>query len=157
CRREEKIKLEATDETEPMLVSTVQAGDPKASMQMIKGFHGVEQGSWRWTMGRFSVTLKTPAGAGERGAALVVKLSVPDPVTQRLKRTTLNASIQNTPVGSATYTTAGEQTFRTDVPPAVLKNEAVTVEFALEPFLAAGTLDGRELGVIFVSASLNTK
>ena len=53
---------------EPLL-STVHAADPKSSIQLIKGFHGVEQNSWRWTMGRFAVTLKPPIGAAEQGAA----------------------------------------------------------------------------------------
>jgi hypothetical protein len=157
CRREEKIKLEETDESQPILTSTVHAGDPKAAMQLIKGFHGIEQNAWRWTMGHFAVTLQIPAGAAERGGNLVVKFSTPEAVMQKLKKTTLSAVIQKTPIGSATYTAAGEQIFRADVPATLLQGDAVSVEFSLEPFLPAGSLDGRELGVIFVSAALEPK
>jgi hypothetical protein len=157
CRREEKIKLEATDESQPVLASTVHAADPKTSMQLTNGFHGIEQNAWRWTMGHFAVTLQAPAGAKERGAVLVMKFSAPDVVMQKLKKTTLTALVQKTAVGTATYTSAGEQTFRADVPAALLNSDAVNVEFSLDPFLPAGALDGRELGVVFVSASLEPK
>jgi hypothetical protein len=157
CRREEKIKLEATEESQPVVMTTVTAADPKVAMQFIKGFHGVEQNAWRWTMGKFALTLQTPEGAGTKGATLVLKFSAPEVVMQKLKKTALSASIQNTVVGSSTYTSAGEHTFRADVAPTLLKSEAITVEFALDPVLPAGTLDGRELGVIFVSAALEPK
>ena len=157
CRREEKIKLEETDESQPVLNSTANAADPRTAMQFIRGFHGVEQNAWRWTMGNFAVTLLAPPGARERGATVTLKFSIPDSVIERLKKTTLSASIQKTPIGSTTYATAGEQIFRADVPAALLKGEAVNVEFSLNPFLPAGSLDGRELGVIFVSASLEAK
>lgn len=157
CRREEKIKLEATDESPPILMSTVQAGDPRASLQLIKGFHGVEQNAWRWTMGQFAISLQPPGGATERGATLVMKFSVPEAATSRLKKTTLTASIGKTVIGTATYTAPGEQTFTAEVSAALVNNDVATVEFALDPFLAAGTLDGRELGVIFVSASLEPR
>lgn len=157
CRREEKIKIEATDESQPVLTSTVLAADPKSAMQLIKGFHGVEQNAWRWTTGHFAVTLQLPAGASERGATLVMKFSTPDAVMQKLKKTTLSAEVQRTKVGSAIYTSAGDQTFRAEIPAALLKGEAQTVEFSLDPFLPAGSLDGRELGVIFVSAALEAK
>jgi hypothetical protein len=157
CRREEKIKMEPTDESQAVLASTVHAADPKAAMQLTKGFHPVEQNAWRWTLGNFAIAFAPPAGAAERGATLNVKISVPEPVLDRVKKTTLSASIQGSAVGSATYTSAGEQTFSADIPSALLKSDAVTVEFALDPFVAAGTMETRELGIIFVSAGMESK
>lgn len=157
CRREEKIKMEPTDESQAVLASAVHAADPKAAMQLTKGFHPVEQNAWRWTLGRFAIAFAPPEGAAERGATLNVKISVPEPVLDRVKKTTLSASIQGSAVGSATYTSAGEQTFSADIPAALLKSDAVTVEFALDPFVAAGTMENRELGIIFVSSSLDAK
>jgi hypothetical protein len=157
CRRDEKIKLEATDESQPTLAATVHAADPSTGMQLVRGFHAIEQNAWRWTMGQFAVTLQPPAGAADRGASLVVKLSVPETILQKVNKTTLSASVQKKPIGSQTYTTSGEQTFRADIPPALIRSEGVTVEFSLDPFLPGGTLDGRELGIVFVSASLEPK
>jgi hypothetical protein len=157
CRREEKIKMEPTDESQAVLASTVHAADPSAAMQLTKGFHPVEQNAWRWTLGRFAIAFAPPAGAAARGATLTVKISVPEPILDRVKKTTLTASIAGTSVGSSTYASAGEQTFSADVPASLLKSDAVTVEFALEPFVAAGTMENRELGIIFVSASMEAK
>ena len=159
CRREEKIQLEPTEEAPATLLSTVHAADPKSSIQLIKGFHGVEQNSWRWTMGRFAVTLKPPMGAAEQGAAVVLKFSIPDAVLQKTKTKTmtLTASVQNTTLGKQTYKSAGEYTFTADVPANLLKSEAITVDFSLDQFLSAGAVDARELGIVFVSAGLESK
>ena len=157
CRREEKIKLEATDESQPVLTNVVHAADPKTAMQLVKGFHGVEQNAWRWTMGHFAITFQVPAGAAERGATLALKFSIPDAAIQKLTKTAVSASIQKTVVGSTTYSAGGEQTFNADVPATLLKGDAVTVEFSLDPFMPAGSLYGRELGVIFVSSALEAK
>jgi hypothetical protein len=157
CRREEKIKLEPTDESTPALVSTVQASDTKAAVQLVRGFHALEQNSWRWTMGRFVVALRPPAGSSDRGATLTLKFTLPQPVIDNVKSTTIRASIQNTPVGSQTYSNPGEQTFTADVPAKLLKGDAATVEFTMDHFLSAGTVDGRELGIVFVSVGLEAK
>jgi hypothetical protein len=157
CRREEKIQLEPTEEAPGTLLSTAHAADPKSSIQLIKGFHGVEQNSWRWTMGRFAVTLKPPMGAAEQGAAVVLKFSIPDAVLQKTKSMTLTASVQNTTLGKQTYKSAGEYTFTADVPANLLKGEATTVDFSLDQFLPAGAVDARELGIVFVSAGLESK
>jgi hypothetical protein len=157
CRREEKIKLEATEESPKALASSVNAADPEASLQLIKGFHGIEHNSWRWTLGRFAVTLKPPPGAADKGGTLAVKFSIPDALLQKSKTLTLSASAQNTPVGKQTYKSPGEYTFNADVPPNLLKGEATTFDFALDPFLPAGAVDARELGIVFVSAELESK
>jgi hypothetical protein len=135
----------------------VHAADPKASMQLTRGFHSVEQNSWRWTMGAFAITLRPPSGSAERGARLTAKLSMPDAVLQKVKQPTLTATIQKKPIGSHTFTTPGDFNFQADVPAELLKNDAVTVEFSLQPHLPAGAVDGRELGLVFVSAGLEPK
>jgi hypothetical protein len=157
CRRDEKIKLEPTDESAPNITSTVHAADPKASVQLLKGFHGIEHNSWRWTMGRFAIALKPPAGAKEKGAVLVLKFTIPDSLLQNSKTETITVRVQNTEVGKQVYKAAGEYTFTADVPAALLKDDTVTAEFVLDPYLAAGTIDARELGVVFVSAALEAK
>jgi hypothetical protein len=82
---------------------------------------------------------------------------MPDAVLQKVKQPTLTATIQKKPIGSHTFTAPGEFNFQADVPAELLKNDAVTVEFSLEPHLPAGALDGRELGLVFVSAGLEAK
>ena len=157
CKRREPVRLQETDEAAPVLLSTVHTADPKSAIQLLKGFHAVEQNAWRWTMSKFAVTLKTPPGANQKGGTVVMKLVVPDSVLSTAKSTTLSAAIGPTPIGSATYNKPGEQTFTADVPASLLGTEAVTVDFALSHFLPPSSVDQRELGVIASSISLDPK
>ena len=159
CNRNkrEKVKVELTDESSTQLASVVHVADPRASVQLIKGFHDVEQNAWRWTMGKFSVTLRPPKGAAERGAALQLKFTVPDPVLEKVKSVTLTANVNGTPVEGETYSKPGEYTYARDVPASALNAEAVTVNFALDKFLTPGSVDQRELGVVVASVGLEAK
>jgi hypothetical protein len=157
CKRREPIRLKETEETPASLESTVHVADPKAAIQLVKGFHGVEQNSWRWSMGQFSVTLLPPSGSSERGANLVVKFTLPEAVIAKVKTTTLTASIGGALLGSATYSTAGQYTFTADVAVSRLGRDAVTVDFALSNFLPAGSVDSRELGLVVSSIGLEAK
>lgn len=156
CRPPDNIKLEATDESAVTLASSIHAADPEAAIQLLKGFHSIEQGSWRWTMGQFALTLRPPPGAAENGATLIVKFSIPGAVSSHLKGATLTASLRESEVGRKTYTEAGEYTFTTDIPATLLRGEAATFAFSLDRHVPAGTVDARELGVIFLSASLES-
>jgi hypothetical protein len=126
-------------------------------VQLIRGFHGLEQNSWRWTMGKFVVTLKPPAGSADKGAKLTLNFSLPEAVLDKVKSTTLTASMQNTNLGSQAFSKPGDHSFTVEVPPTLLKTEAATAEFAMDRFLPAGTVDGRELGLVFVSVGLESK
>jgi hypothetical protein len=149
--------LQETDESGVEISSTVHMSDPKAAIQLLKGFHGVEQNSWRWTMGTFSVTLKPPAASKDKGATLNMKFTLPGAVVSHVKSTTLTAIVLGKPIGSQTYEAAGEYTFTADVPAAVFTSDAVTVDFALTRFLPAGTADPRELGVVASTITLEPK
>jgi len=148
CRRQEVIHPEPTEEGSVSLSSVVNMADLAVNMQLVRGFHQVEQNAWRWTMGRFAVTLRTPEGAGQKGAKLVARFSVPDAALQRLGPITLTALIGQTPVGKITASTPGQYALETEIPASQLLRETVTFDFVLDKFLAAGTLDTRELGVI---------
>jgi hypothetical protein len=50
-----------------------------------------------------------------------------------------------------------EHRFVADVPPATLGAEAVLIDFSLDRYLAAGTVDNRELGIIVTSVALEPK
>src|SRR3954454_15795723 len=103
CKRREPVRLEPTDESSQTLSSSVEMGDPKAAVQLIKGFYDVEQNAWRWTAGKFAVTLRAPAGSKSNGARLVAKLNIPEAVIGKVYSTTLSASINGSPIGSQTY------------------------------------------------------
>jgi hypothetical protein len=157
CKRRDPVRLQETDEGPIVLSSTVHMSDPKTAIQLLKGFHTVEQNAWRWTMGKFSVTLKPPVGASQKGAALSVKFTLPDAVVSNVKTTTLTASVGGQELGSKTYNAAGDYTFTADVPASAFTSDAVTVDFALSNFLQAGTFDGRELGIVASTIALEPK
>jgi hypothetical protein len=156
CRPREKIRTEPTEENLNLL-SEVHMADPAASRQLIRGFHPLEQNSWRWTQGKFAVILQPPAGSEKTGAQVSVQLTVPPPVVERLKGVTLAILLNGVQLGSATWRNPGEYTFSADVPSASLGTEPVTFDFVLDRFLAAGAVDSRELGLIVSSVSLRKR
>jgi len=158
CRsRHTKVKVEATEEEAPSLASTVHVADPRAAAQLISGFYGIEDQSWRWTAGKFSVLLRPPRSASQKGASLQFKFAVPDPVISHLKSIALTATVNGTALPTEKYTAAGEYTYTKDVPPELLAGEAVKVEFALDKSLPPGSVDQRELGVVAQSVGFEPK
>jgi len=153
CRPRDKIRLEPTQET-LNLKSAVHMADPEIVPQLISGFHPLEQNSWRWTTGKFAVMLKPPASA-PAGAHLTVRLSVPEAVLRHTGPVTLTAALNGATLGSATWTAAGEYTFAAQVPANQLGADPITIDFALDKFLAAGTVETRELGLIVSSVEIS--
>ncbi|MBI3280269.1 MAG: hypothetical protein HYZ57_10555 [Acidobacteria bacterium] len=157
CKCKDKIRVETTEESGTTLASTVHVADPQASVQLLKGFHEVEQNAWRWTTGRFSVTLRPPIRAAEKGATLQVKFALPEAVIDRVKSTTLTANVNGAPLAGETYSKPGDYTYSRDVPASALAGDAVTAEFALNKFLPPGAVDQRELGIVVSSIGLEPK
>ena len=91
CKRKQPVKVEVVEEEAPQLATVIHVADPKATVQLVKGFYELEQNSWRWTAGKFAVALRPPRGASERGAVLQLKLAVADAVLERVKSMTVKA------------------------------------------------------------------
>ena len=136
CKRKKKQQVEYVDEGTGQLASTVNVANPRTAIQLVRGFHDIENGAWRWTMGKFAITLHPPKNASEKGAYLTMKFVIPDTVLARHKSIVFSATVNGTPLEPATYTTAGDQEYRKSVPAAALKGEAVPVEFSLDRFIA---------------------
>src|SRR5271157_2393710 len=62
------------------LQSTLNMSDPRIAGQLVDGFYGVEAGAWRWTARQFSVKLRNPEGAAQKGGTLRLVLTVPPAV-----------------------------------------------------------------------------
>jgi len=150
-------KSQATVEEAPAVSSVLQTADPKAAPQLLKGFYDVEAGSWRWTAGKFSVSLSPPAGAPERGARLILRLTVPDPVIQKAGPVKLSASVEGTPLAGETFSKPGQYVFSRDVPASALGKRVVVVDFALDKFLPPSGSDERELGVVVSAVGFEAK
>ena len=145
CKRKKKS---AANEEPTGLATMLHAADPRAAVQLLRGFHNVEAGAWRWTMKSFAVTLKAPAGAQAKGATLVLKFALPEVILQKLGPVTVTAKVGNEQLPPETFSAAGDQTYTKEVPASALKDEAITVEFTLDKALAPSEQDQRELGVI---------
>lgn len=125
--------------------------DEKVSPQLLEGFYGLEDKSWRWTAGHFSALLSTPPRASQDGAVLKVQLSIPKPLIDRVKTTTLTAEVAGTRLSPESFTQPGSFVFVRDVPAKLLSEDSLRVDFSLDRFLPAGSIDGRELGLVVTS------
>lgn len=147
CRRHRRVTVQTTEEA-PSLASVVATADPHAVKQLMSGFYGVEQNSWRWTAGRFSVLLRPPRTAARNGAVLQLKFAIPDVAFPRLKGVSLSAYVNGTALTPETYTQAGQFTYSRDVPANLLAGDVARVDFSLDKTIAPTAADRRELGVV---------
>lgn len=138
-------------------MTSVKMNDAAGAGQLLSGFYGIEGNAWRWTAGHFALLMKTPPAAAQKGAVLTFALAIPDVIAQKLGAVKLSAAAGGKELKSETYSKAGSYTFTADIPPDALAKETVTIEFAMNKSLAPSPQDGRELGLIASSASLDTK
>lgn len=157
CKRSKKARVETVEEDQQQLLTMINTGDPRASVQLLKGFHEIETDGWRWTKGAFSVTLRTPPNASKAGARLEFRFTLPDAVLGKTGPVTLKAKIAGVELDPQTYSQAGEHVYQREIPATSLPAEAVTIDFELDKFLAAGQVELRELGVIASTVGLLQK
>ena len=147
------------DEGEPVakapLVSVLKMSDPSAKDQLAKGFYQLEANAWRWAAGSFSVVLKTPPGAAQKGATLTLALTVSDAVLKQVHSQSLTAAVGATILKSEKYVDAGSHTFTADIPATALAGDTVTIDFSLDNSLPPGT-DRREMGIIVSSVGIES-
>ncbi len=155
CNRQ--VKVEQNDAEGPQITSLVHTGDPKSETQLVNGFYGIEQGAWRWTAQQFSVLLRPPAGAAQKGATLKMQLSVSDATITALKTITLSGTAGGATLSPETYTQAGPFTYSRDVPPGQLAGDSIRIDFQLDKALPPRGTDLRGLGLIVSSIALEAK
>lgn len=156
CKGRDRVRVQ-TDEEAPKMATMLTMSDPRAAAQLVSGFYNLEQNAWRWTAGHFSVILRPPRNADQIGAILTVKLSVPQPVIEKVKTVTLSAAIHGNILAPETYTTPGEHTYTRDVPAAALHGDSAKVDFSLDRYLPAGAAESRELGLIVTTVGFEHK
>jgi hypothetical protein len=154
--RHSRVTVQNEEDAVPLQSSTVRTGDPKAGAQLLSGFYSIEGNAWRWTAGRFSVLLRTPPGAGQRGGTLAFAFTIPDQTVQKLGNITLTASINGMSLKSAEYHAPGAYIFNADVPASLFAADSVKVDFALDKTMRPDN-DSRDLGVVATSVSVSAK
>jgi hypothetical protein len=141
----------------PPLASTVAMNDSRAAAQLLSGFYSIENNSWRWTAGKFSVVLRPPRTAAAKGATLQLKFSVPQVVIAKLKAMSLSATVNGSPLSPESYTLPGEFTYTRDVPANLLVGDSAKVDFSLDKTMPPSASDQRELGIVASTVGLEPK
>lgn len=141
----------------PAMASTLKMSDAAAAQQLIRGFHGLESGAWRWTAKSFTVLLRPPVASAQRGATLNFNFVIPDVVIQKLSGVTLSATVGQTKLKSETFSKPGNYTFSADIAPELLVKDALTFDFTLDKAIAPSSADVRELGIIATGVGLESK
>jgi SAM-dependent methyltransferase len=127
--------------------------DPGLTAHLIKGWHVLEQGNWRWTERCFSAELAVPDLAG--GAAfLELRFVYPECAKTREGPLGLRASLGGLSLAEAQYSTTGENLYRASVPADRLQARTAIVEFELDHALPPDATDLRERGVIVTNIGL---
>jgi hypothetical protein len=156
CRVKKKARG-AVIEDAGQLSSIVSVTDPHAAIQLVRGFHPIENDAWRWTMKNFTVTLRPPAGSAGSGARLELKFNFPAAIFDRVGPITLSARVGGLDLAPETYSQAGDATYTRDIPASVLGGEAVSFDFAVNKAIPPSDKDARELAVIVTTIGLTSK
>lgn len=139
------------------LVTMIHTADPRAAVQLLRGFHEVEHDAWRWASGDFAVTLKVPKDAAKKGANLILKFSVAEVSIQKFGSLNVSAKLDAMELPAEKYVAAGPATYTREIPASALQNESVTVSFKVDKFIPASESDQRDLAVIVQLIGLEVK
>ncbi len=157
CKRKRHPNPMATIEEETPLSSTVSMSDAAASSQLLSGFHTLEQGAWRWSMKRFSVSLAVPEPARTRGGRLELKITLPEAIAPPMLGAQVTASIGGRKLPAYQVARTGEQVAAFDVPPELLSAMAIVADFELDRAMPPREGESRELGLIITQVSLASR
>lgn len=144
---------ETFDGAAPTLLSSVNVADPRAADQMIDGFYGLENGSWRWAARRFVVALQ-PSENRVEPSFLEMRFTIPELIARRFSGAKILVKVNGNELEPESFEGQGEFFYSKEVPASVLSEEPARVEFELENAIPAGEIDQRELGVIVTSIAL---
>ena len=158
CKSQRSRVTVQNEETPPesRLLSTVQMNDSAAAPQLLSGFYGVENNAWRWTSGKFSVSLRPPPAA-RSGAAVALSFTIPDIIIQKLGKIEVSAAVAGTELKSEEYDTPGPYVLSADIPPGPqLRADSITVDFTVNKTMRPDG-DKRDLAIVANSVSITAK
>lgn len=153
CKKDRQA-TQYVDEGGSQLATALNVADPRAAIQLLRGFHDVENNAWRWTGPKFAIALRPPKEMPPEGAKLYLEYTVPELFLQKVPQTTLSILVNGKPLEAEVITKAGSARLERTVPPAMLQGDVATFDFSLDKYLEAGAVDQRELGLIVSAAGL---
>jgi hypothetical protein len=166
CRSRQKVvetrptveEIPSATPAGPPIPASIDMGDPRAVSQLAGGFHQIEDNAWRWTEKQFSVQLGVPADAPQRGANLVLKVTLPQALLDKLgSGVTLTGYVEGSGLGAETWQKAGAYEYRRFISMNLLRGNTVKIDFLLDKALPPGAVDQRELGVIVSAVALESR
>ena len=157
CKKKRKTAAEAAREVPSEPATMLGTADPRAGLQLTKGFYEVENGGWRWSSKDFSAALRPPANATQKGAMLVLKFTIVDASIAKLGAMTLTAKAGETQCPAQKYDKPGQYEYHCDVPPSSLGGALVSVDFSLDKVLPATESDQRTLGLVVAMVGFEAK
>lgn len=141
------------DERAFCLVRNRRRTDPGLTARLVKGWHDLEEGHWRWTERTFSVEFSTADLRTD--AVLELEFVYPDPLKERADSLEVKAAIGETALPAAQFTSTGEQVYRATIPFGLLQSPTTLVRFELDQALPPDSKDRRERGIIALSVGLH--
>jgi hypothetical protein len=157
CRIHKKGPPARSVEDDGRLASVINMNDPRAAVQLTRGFHVLENDSWRWTMKNFTATLRPPSNASKTGATLQLKFTIPQVMFARVGAMTLDAHVNGVDLGPQTYSQPGGYLYIRDIPAAALSADAVNIDFQVDKGLPPTEPETRELAIIVTTVGLLPK
>jgi tRNA (mo5U34)-methyltransferase len=116
------------------------------NLSLIRGWHDLEFGAWRWTERRFSVGLAAPLH--DEPATLRFRFHLPPPVAALRSSLSLAAAVNGTALPPQTCSGAGDHHYVRSVPASALTPGNVVIDFELDSALGPTAMDRRELGLL---------
>ena len=126
--------------------------DAFLSIELLRGWHALEQGNWRWTEKRFSIAARTPVS---EQPSLRLEFRLPPDLLASLGPITLAGSANGIPLPWETYREAGAHIYACKVPAGALTGGIVRFDFELDKALPPSDLDRRELGIVVSSVRVD--
>jgi hypothetical protein len=158
CKKKRTAPSEAGQQSPSEPATMLGTADPRAALQLTKGFHEVENGGWRWSAKEFSAALKPPSSGAKKGATLLLKFSIVDVSIAKLGAMSLSARVGATQCPAKRYDKAGEYEYKCDIPASALSGAGlVPVDFSLDKALPATETDQRELGLVVAMVGFEAK
>lgn len=136
--------------------SVLNMNDVNTERQLLSGFYGIENNTWRWVRRDFFVMLGPPPGSAGRGAVLEMKFFIPEQQITQLGPVTLVPAIGLRKLPPITYSSGGSLLYRAELLPVEAETNVIPIDFRFDKAIAPTKSDARELAAVISSISLRT-
>lgn len=122
---------------------------PARNVELMDGWHAVENAGWRWTKRSFSVRVGFDASSTK--GIINLHLFVPPALLERLGPIRLSAAVDGRELQPAILNRAGDHEFIRRFSP---EGDQAVIVFALDKYLPPDNQDGRERGLVIASIDI---